>query len=84
MQINGRKSTFSHHLLSKEKIHNYMIISPYALKDLDDGLKYLGFNMKPNNYTKADWGWLIGKLEKMLHVWSFSWLSRSGQLVYIG
>jgi hypothetical protein len=50
---------------------------------VDDGIKYLGFNLKPNDYRKADWIWLLGKLEKRLHLWSHRWLSRAGRLVLV-
>ena len=48
--------------------------------DFPAGLKYLGFQLKPNNYLKKDWKWLITKLEKRLVGWSFRWLSRAGRL----
>jgi hypothetical protein len=50
---------------------------------LDEGLKYLGFQLKPNDYRKFDWLWLIEKLEKILKVWSHRWLSWVGRLVLV-
>ena len=32
--------------------------------DLDEGIKYLGFVLKSNNYGVLDWEWIIAKLEK--------------------
>jgi hypothetical protein len=29
-----------------------------------EGMKYLGFSLKPNNYSKRDWQWLCLKLKK--------------------
>jgi hypothetical protein len=46
-------------------------------------LKYLGFNLKPNDYKKEDWLWLLKKLEKRLQIWSHRWLSRAGRLVLV-
>jgi hypothetical protein len=37
---------------------------PFRVFDLDEGLKYLVFQLKPNDYRKSDWLWLIAKLEK--------------------
>jgi hypothetical protein len=37
---------------------------PFPLLDFNDGVKYLGFYLKPNNYGKVDWNWLLGKVEK--------------------
>jgi len=44
-------------------------------------LKYLGFLLKPDNYEKRDWKWLIAKVEKRLYAWYNHWLSRGGRLV---
>jgi hypothetical protein len=46
-------------------------------------LKYLGFVLKPNDYRKEDWIWLLKKLEKRLLSWSHRWLSRAGRLVLV-
>jgi hypothetical protein len=56
---------------------------PFRVFDLDEGLKYLGFQLKPNDYRKTDWLWLIAKLEKRLKCWSHRWLSRAGHLVLV-
>jgi hypothetical protein len=37
---------------------------PYQWGNLEEGLKYLGFIINPNNYKKEDWQWLVGKVEK--------------------
>jgi hypothetical protein len=39
--------------------------------------------LKPNNYGKADWKWLLGKVEKKISQWCNCWLSRGGCLVLI-
>ena len=46
-------------------------------------MKYLGFRLKPNNYRKHDWDWLLDKMEKWLKMWSHKWLSRDGKLVLV-
>jgi hypothetical protein len=51
--------------------------------DLDQGLKYLGFHLKPNLYKKGDWQWLIAKVEKKINHWCNRWLSRGGRLVLV-
>ena len=50
---------------------------------LDGGLKYLGFYLKPNDYRKQDWYWLLEKMEKGLKIWSHKWLYRAGRLVLV-
>ena len=56
---------------------------PFIRASLDEGLKYMGFILKPNNYLKKDWLWLIEKLEKRLHAWSHCWISRAGCLILV-
>ena len=51
--------------------------------DVQDGIKYLAFVLKPNDYQKMDWLWMIGKVEKKLHIWCNKWLSRGGRLILI-
>ena len=56
---------------------------PFHVGELDMGLKYFGFQVKPNSYLKGDWMWLIVKIEKRIRRWSHRWLSRAGRLVLI-
>jgi hypothetical protein len=32
---------------------------PFAWKSINEGMKYLGFKLKPNSYSFDDWVWLI-------------------------
>jgi hypothetical protein len=83
MQINGRKSTLIVHNMEEEEKQEYREWFPFEQKELDEGLKYLGFQLNPNKYRKADWSWLLAKLERRLKGWSFRWLSREGRLVLV-
>jgi len=83
MEYNTRKSTISSSLLSDGEIARLKSFFPFETKSIEDGLKYLGFNLKPNNYKKSDWLWLLEKLDKKLKVWSHKWLSRAGRLVLV-
>jgi len=35
----------------------------YKVEQIDVGIKYLGYNLKPNNYLVKDWKWLIRNIE---------------------
>lgn len=52
MLINVRKSTLSMHNMSLIDVGFYGEVFPYEQQDLDLGLKYLGFQLKPNKYKK--------------------------------
>jgi hypothetical protein len=83
MQINGKKSTIYFHLMEDQEVEVYKVIYPFDVNPFDEGIKYLGFHLKPNNYRKVDWVWLLAKLEKRLKSWSFIWLSRAGRLILV-
>jgi hypothetical protein len=83
MQINEHKSTISTSAMTEQEVELYKSTFNYEHKPFDEGMKYLGFHLKPNNYRKVDWAWLIAKLEKRLKAWSFQWLSRVGRLVLV-
>ena len=55
----------------------------YKHLDMDDGIKYLGYHLKPNNHRIADWTWLIAKIERRINKWQQRWLSQAGRLVLI-
>jgi hypothetical protein len=77
MEINNQKSSITMSFLSMEESLLITTKLPFRVFYLHDGLKYLSFQLKPNNYRKTDWGWLITKIEKRLKGWSHRWLSRA-------
>jgi hypothetical protein len=77
MQINDRKSSLTNFLLLEEEDLAHYSFFPFEIRALDDGLKYLGFNLKPNDYRKEDWKWILKKLDKRLNTCSHRWLSRA-------
>jgi hypothetical protein len=83
MRVNEQKSSILFSLVEADVIQHFLDQLPFQMQGLDDGLKYLGFHLKPNDYRKTDWMWLLEKLEKRLKVWSNKWLSRAGRLVLI-
>jgi len=83
MEINNQKSSITLSLLSMEDSLLITTRLPFRVFSLDEGLRYLGYQLKPNDYWKTDWGWLITKIEKRLKGWSHRWLSRVGRLLLI-
>eukprot|EP00253_Pinus_taeda_P008617 PITA_08617 len=56
---------------------------PFTLLQLEDGLRYLGYRLKPHGCKIAEWTWLISKLERRLNIWYHKYLSRAGRIVLI-
>ena len=83
MQINFQKSTITTLNLEEEVLRTFLELFPFQHFSLDDGIKYLGFRLKPNCYKKEDWNWLLAKLEARVNNWCNRWLSRAGRLVLV-
>jgi hypothetical protein len=64
MIINSQKSTLSLIGIDEATSTLYKTLFPFPLQELQQGIKYLGFQLKANNYQKRDWSWLLEKLEK--------------------
>jgi hypothetical protein len=64
MNINSQKSTLSLIEIDEITTTYYKTLFPFPLQELQQGIKYLGFQLKANNYHKRDWSWLLSKLEK--------------------
>ena len=64
MNINFGKSSVTSFQLSREEEQALLALFPFNLARLEEGLHYLGFFLKPNDYRKRDWVWLLEKLEK--------------------
>ena len=83
MVINEDKSTISWANLPEESIQLLRELFRFPNRNLDEGVKYLVFHLKPNSYRKIEWAWLLSKIEKRIGAWSHKWLSRAGRLVLV-
>lgn len=70
MDINSLKSIAFVVGCSRDEISYITTKFPFQLVDMEEGIKYLGFILKPNDYRKIDRMWLIAKIEKRLNNWS--------------
>ena len=66
--INGGESMIITQNLDEAEIKEYRNLFPFEIKGIDDGLKYMGFHLKPNIYKKVDWLWFLAKMEKILNI----------------
>lgn len=83
VEINEEKSSISRANLSEEAFNYLEGFFHFPCSPMDDGVKYLGFFLKLNEYRKGDWKWLLRKTEKRIKVWSHKWLSRASRLVLV-
>jgi hypothetical protein len=54
MRINAQKSNILFSRTEDDFIQHYLDLLPFQILNLDEGLKYLGFHLKPNDYQKID------------------------------
>jgi hypothetical protein len=80
MAINFHKSIFLVQNIDPNLKHNLYSFFNIKTETLEQGMKYLGFSLKPNNYRVNDWMWLIKKIDKKIGNWTFRWLSLGGRL----
>jgi hypothetical protein len=84
MEVSPSKSTFLCHDISQEILNQIQsFFFPFNDGDFESGMKYLGFLLKPNKYLVKDWYWLIKKVEHMINVWCYRWLSLGGRITLV-
>jgi hypothetical protein len=81
MDVNFHKSCFLAQNIDSSLEKKLRSTFNIQIISIDEGMKYLGFYLKPNNYRVADWKWMIQKVEKRIGNWSFHWLSMGGRLI---
>jgi hypothetical protein len=81
MMINMEKSCILLNNCMEDESNSYLNLILAQRKNIEEGVKYLGFCLKPDCYRKEDWGWLIRKVEKRISTWVYRTLSRGGRLV---
>jgi hypothetical protein len=83
MQINMSKSTMLISIIKEELLIQLDSLLPFNRKSIEEGIKYLGFKLKPCSYLVDDWMWLPKKIQARIYSWNFHLLSRGGRLVLI-
>lgn len=48
---------------------------------IHEGLKYIGFHLKPVEYTSVDWLWIHERFIKRIASWEFKSLSLVGRFI---
>jgi len=74
MIININKSSM--YFPKNEEDINKVFIDVFSFHafDLDEGLIYLGYFLKPNMYRSSDWKWLLTRIETKINLWCNRWI----------
>jgi len=81
MLHNNKKSTITCCEFVELEITHDRNLLPFQSLNVGEGIKYLGFHVKPNDYTKEDWMWMVAKVERKINSWCHKWLSRAGKFI---
>ena len=83
MCCNNQKSTMSFLIMEQGMEQWYALSFDYILVNVESGISYLKFFIKPNDYAKKDWVWLLSRIENRLKMWCNRWVSHGGRLILI-
>ena len=67
MKINDNKSSLYYSCLEEFEVISLQNIFTFPVDSIGQGMKYLGFHLKPCRYLLKDWDWLIIKVEKRIN-----------------
>jgi hypothetical protein len=81
MEVNMEKSSLLFKELEEATRSQVTNPMPKNHLDIEQGIKYLGFKLKPNYYKYDGWLWLYNKIEVRISIWCNRWLSRGHILV---
>jgi len=56
---------------------------PFGMVPIDNGLKYLAFQLKHNDNRVADWIWNVEQVEDKINCWCYKWILIVGRLVLV-
>jgi len=66
MEVNCNKSVFLCRDIDSSTKQNIYVEFNIKFINLEEGMKYLGFSLKPNGYRVKDWKWLLEKISKSI------------------
>jgi hypothetical protein len=67
MDINTEKSLILCNCLYLEVEVHIGWLFVLCMDSIDNGLKYLGYQLKPNDYRVVDWLWLVKKIKERIN-----------------
>jgi hypothetical protein len=55
----------------------------FYIDSIDNGMKYLGYQLKPNDYRVIDWLWFAKNIEERINCSCYMCLSLGGTLDFV-
>eukprot|EP00253_Pinus_taeda_P013144 PITA_13144 len=81
--INRDKSKLFHNNSNEDLISWIASLLGSAQEPIDNGIKYLGFNLKAKGYRNLDWSWLIDRFYNRISGWEWRFLSLAGKFILV-
>lgn len=81
LQINSTKSVIYHNDICQDEVDWLSALFGIEAQPTSLGIKYLGFQLKANGYSKADWQWIPDRYYKRISVWEYRCLSLAGRVI---
>eukprot|EP00253_Pinus_taeda_P021358 PITA_21358 len=78
--INKSKSMLYHNDMDLDMVVWISQLFGIESAPISQGLKYLGFHLKPIGYSKHDWVWLTERFYKRISTWEYRYLSLAGRV----
>ena len=81
--INGPKSVIIQSGNVGSDFREISLLFGVGYKQMDEGLTYLGFKLRPKKHYNKDWDWLVERFHKRLDYWKHIWLIMGGRLTIL-
>lgn len=81
LSINEGKSSFYFGKVIEAEMEYISRLYNIQAFSIQEGLKYLGFHLKPTGYYISDWSWLTHRFYKRISGWEFKCLLLAGRMI---
>lgn len=81
LQINCSKSIIYHSDINQNDVDWLSALFGIEVQPISRGINYLGFLLKANGYSKADWQWILERYYKKISVWEYMCLSLASRVI---
>jgi len=92
MVINNDKSTIYFPKVDDGIRQGVVSLFNFTSVELCDGIKYIGFSLKPNNYSVSYWKWIFSRMERKIDFscnrWdsklAIDWMNEEVEIINLG